>query len=888
MLWDSRGWKLKDVMNFMKTNHGFAASEKMYKDRLSAWGLGRNIRKSEMQHMAGIKLRRDAAGKRTKFRLRGCPVETRKIDRWIKKERNSLGDHDFRPCVDSEVSGFPDIEYETADESDETISTRQHSGSSDISVPLTTGLSSTCRCVSKKFRLIEHLPDGTCNERDVMRDHANLLGVSSGHCRNRQCNPPTIFEVCTMQGQMSLTLLSEALGRELCLLLPALIPSTNEPIDGALLHDQHHILRKRLDTMCSSCGADPARLDLVQELDLLVGQFLENKEFFEMSDSEKSDEIEAGQSMVTDSLIDQMGQMERSLDACHAILKAINLEEMAKHETPNDERDVELERNVKALNDAFLRVDFLATMPATLQTEEDEASSRIQALYGTQQPPSCDPSTDSFPQVFVKPLTETSQKGNSPNNRMTPGQEASTRNNMSSDTLTEFIPPIESGEIIGPSERSSPRNVSSNPQHHKLYEELVKAARRGDVPAVQSLLDQGAPTDMNPVQMHAAPLAVASYHGRRSVVEILLQRGANLNQLRGWSFLGAPFFNQRPTCPALGRAIYAGHDDIADLLIREGGIRVPRELRQRHQGWRAPKTSREARPLITGPDKAQPESNQYRFNGDINKIKDLRRNFVMQYLQMRKATRKSVTKFRICMGTFRDYRDVWNDGIQVLRGLCRLSLPPSLRDTLSFLCIARAIAETLRDNMDDYFDEFAYDLAHWESTFETQSDRKAYLEALKLTWDVTLDCFKWHHQSPSQHQLLLDLRDYAAELVLQANGALGIDSSGSYLHQDDSQPGINSRVPEQMGLLDSMVAPHISQINHRASHDPNFNPLIVCLVTGIIFALVVYFSKEFIITFSVPSQQDNWKSNDTANPTLLSRPQTPNEDAHMAFYDMLV
>lgn len=126
-LWGEKGRKLKDIVKFMASKHKFFATyvhhpmsqlcvanlchrESMYKRQLSSWGLAHNIKKREMQYMAKVKLRRDAIGKRTKFNLRDCPVEARKIDRWIKKERRSLGERDFiNSYVDSESKATSSI-----------------------------------------------------------------------------------------------------------------------------------------------------------------------------------------------------------------------------------------------------------------------------------------------------------------------------------------------------------------------------------------------------------------------------------------------------------------------------------------------------------------------------------------------------------------------------------------------------------------------------------------------------------------------------------------------------------------------------------------------------------------------------------------------------------
>lgn len=224
-------------------------------------------------------------------------------------------------------------------------------------------------------------------------------------------------------------------------------------------------------------------------------------------------------------------------------------------------------------------------------------------------------------------------------------------------------------------------------------------------------------------------------------------------------------------------------------------------------------------------------------------FKTCRRNFIGQYLQLRKASRNSTTGFRVAFRKFSSYRKAWKAGIGTLRGLYHFTVPPDLGDVLSFLAIAKAIAETLRDEGGDYLDEFKYDLAQWERIFTDEASHRAYLEALKLTWNLTIDCFEWRPKSPNHDQILLDLRDSAAKLVLQANAALGVDDPCADTNPVGLSTDPKSRLSCQARSLNHLVAPHIAQVEQRALHDANFTPVLIGLLTGVIFSLVVYYSE---------------------------------------------
>jgi len=54
-----------------------------------------------MPHLARIKTRRDAAGKRTSLTLRRAVVDLSKVERWMKRQRAELGEVAFRASMNA-------------------------------------------------------------------------------------------------------------------------------------------------------------------------------------------------------------------------------------------------------------------------------------------------------------------------------------------------------------------------------------------------------------------------------------------------------------------------------------------------------------------------------------------------------------------------------------------------------------------------------------------------------------------------------------------------------------------------------------------------------------------------------------------------------------------
>lgn len=86
------GRKLKDVMSILRAQHGFHATSKMYKSRITTWDLRRNLSHHEVVFIIATVERRKAEGKSTVVVLRGRPVDLQKVFRCQRRKRIKTSD----------------------------------------------------------------------------------------------------------------------------------------------------------------------------------------------------------------------------------------------------------------------------------------------------------------------------------------------------------------------------------------------------------------------------------------------------------------------------------------------------------------------------------------------------------------------------------------------------------------------------------------------------------------------------------------------------------------------------------------------------------------------------------------------------------------------------
>ncbi|KAK4174338.1 Clr5 domain-containing protein [Triangularia setosa] len=97
---------LAEVMEIMKEEFNVDATTKMYKKRIKAWGLFKNINGDQMLAMIRIREHRRKQGKRTQFCLRGKPVLDSKLRRFATRHGVSLNDEDFSNDLQAPLNGI--------------------------------------------------------------------------------------------------------------------------------------------------------------------------------------------------------------------------------------------------------------------------------------------------------------------------------------------------------------------------------------------------------------------------------------------------------------------------------------------------------------------------------------------------------------------------------------------------------------------------------------------------------------------------------------------------------------------------------------------------------------------------------------------------------------
>jgi hypothetical protein len=73
-------------MGIMQQQYDFKASPKMYKNHFSLWKMGnKNLKKPGIKQIAHTKVARDAAGKRSVFKIKGRQIDEQNVLRYVKR-----------------------------------------------------------------------------------------------------------------------------------------------------------------------------------------------------------------------------------------------------------------------------------------------------------------------------------------------------------------------------------------------------------------------------------------------------------------------------------------------------------------------------------------------------------------------------------------------------------------------------------------------------------------------------------------------------------------------------------------------------------------------------------------------------------------------------------
>ncbi|KAL8382221.1 hypothetical protein RB595_006145 [Gaeumannomyces hyphopodioides] len=89
-LYIDEGKKLNDIVEIMRQDYDFTANARMYKHRLSQWGLIKYNREADVQRILQLKNKRDAEGKDSHIEINGRVVDFDRVQRYLQRRKISV------------------------------------------------------------------------------------------------------------------------------------------------------------------------------------------------------------------------------------------------------------------------------------------------------------------------------------------------------------------------------------------------------------------------------------------------------------------------------------------------------------------------------------------------------------------------------------------------------------------------------------------------------------------------------------------------------------------------------------------------------------------------------------------------------------------------------
>ena len=248
-------------------------------------------------------------------------------------------------------------------------------------------------------------------------------------------------------------------------------------------------------------------------------------------------------------------------------------------------------------------------------------------------------------------------------------------------------------------------------------------------------------------------ISACSQGNLQSVVE-LQQSGVHINAV-----------SMRGT--ALSAAARARKQDIVKYLIKHGADVTLASLHLTRAGF---------------PDIAQNLVKRAYSSVGKRGFRNLQTRFIKQYDRLKSVACTSKTESGVFKKQFSNYRRLWSSGIEMMKRICRGDPPTEVGDTISFLAVARVIAETLVGESGDtiLIDKFDHDLLRWQQLFSYDAELEAYREVVDLVWNVKLGASPFVDKDFEDAETLDRFRELILTLIEGAREALGLDSmSGS-------------------------------------------------------------------------------------------------------------
>lgn len=154
-----------------------------------------------------------------------------------------------------------------------------------------------------------------------------------------------------------------------------------------------------------------------------------------------------------------------------------------------------------------------------------------------------------------------------------------------------------------------------------------------------------------------------------------------------------------------------------------------------------------------------------------------------------------------------DYLKAWDRGIYVMRGLCRGEPPSSLRDTILFLEVARAMClSKTNSDRSDFNLEFAADLGRWQVLFDSKESLSTFQTAVRDIWGISAEELS-RVQTPDARSLEF-FHELATSLVSSVEVSLDLQierARGLLLSQQQWHANKQSAALEEPGGAPSLL-----------------------------------------------------------------------------------